>query len=408
MTLSRPKHVAVLGAGIMGSSIALLLARRGAHVTLYDAAPMPFARTSRWNEGKIHLGFLYSADPSKTTVHRLLPGGLGFRTITEELIGCSIQDAITPANDIYLVHRDSVVDPGTIRRHFHDVTELVRGHPAACEYLVDVSGAEVRPLSRHEIQELADPDRVIAGYQVPERSVRTTWIADRFLDALRAERGIDFAMNTRISAVRPAGTDIDGRWILQSEPRVGATFDVVVNALWESGIAIDSTVGLRPEANWSHRFRLSLFARTDRPVNLPSAVIATGPFGDIKNYTNQDFYLSWYYVGLLAEGADIAPPPIPALTVSDRQRIIHSIVENLSDLIPRVREIAENSVEMVLEGGWVFAIGEGSLADLRSTLHRRHRFGLRRAGSYVSINTGKYSIAPWLAREAADRIMGCY
>ena len=49
-------HVAVLGAGIMGCSAALCLARRGARVTLLDAAPRPCVGASRWNEGKIHLG----------------------------------------------------------------------------------------------------------------------------------------------------------------------------------------------------------------------------------------------------------------------------------------------------------------------------------------------------------------
>lgn len=50
--------VAVLGAGILGSSVALFLARRGALVTLFDAKNRPFEGASRWNEGKIHLGYI--------------------------------------------------------------------------------------------------------------------------------------------------------------------------------------------------------------------------------------------------------------------------------------------------------------------------------------------------------------
>jgi len=63
--MKRPT-VAILGAGIMGSSTALFLARRGAAVTLFDAAPAPFSCASRWNEGKIHLGFLYSSPVMKS------------------------------------------------------------------------------------------------------------------------------------------------------------------------------------------------------------------------------------------------------------------------------------------------------------------------------------------------------
>ena len=51
-------HAAVLGAGIMGCATALWLARRGDRVTLIDAGDRPFAGASRWNEGKIHLGYL--------------------------------------------------------------------------------------------------------------------------------------------------------------------------------------------------------------------------------------------------------------------------------------------------------------------------------------------------------------
>ena len=81
------RHVAVLGAGIMGSATALLLARGGARVVLFDRAPRPFAGASRWNEGKIHLGHLYAADPSLQTARCVLPGGLAFKPLKRPLIG---------------------------------------------------------------------------------------------------------------------------------------------------------------------------------------------------------------------------------------------------------------------------------------------------------------------------------
>src|SRR6478735_3018933 len=82
--------------------------RRGARVTLIDQASAPFSGASRWNEGKIHLGFLYAGDPSLETARKLLPGGLAFRPLVEELVGRSIEPAISRADDIFLVHRNSV------------------------------------------------------------------------------------------------------------------------------------------------------------------------------------------------------------------------------------------------------------------------------------------------------------
>ena len=57
----------------MGSATALFLSRRRVRVTLFDAADQPFAGASRWNEGKIHLGYLYTADPSLDTADVCCP-----------------------------------------------------------------------------------------------------------------------------------------------------------------------------------------------------------------------------------------------------------------------------------------------------------------------------------------------
>src|SRR5690606_12514631 len=76
-------------------------------------------------------------------------------------------------------------------------------------------------------------------------------------------------------------------------------FDVVVNALWHGRIAVDATAKIEIAPGWSHRYRVSAFVRTRRVhPDLPSAVVATGPFGDVKNYNGRDFYISWYPAGL--------------------------------------------------------------------------------------------------------------
>src|SRR3954471_22307644 len=100
--MSRPRgRIAVLGAGIMGVCTALYLARRGHAVTLFDAAEQPFSGASRWNEGKIHLGFLYSGDATLRSAPHVLPGALSFKPLVEDLLGGSIDTAITTADDHY-------------------------------------------------------------------------------------------------------------------------------------------------------------------------------------------------------------------------------------------------------------------------------------------------------------------
>ena len=220
------RSVAVLGAGIMGSSTALHLARRGVAVTLFDAASEPFTGASRWNEGKIHLGFLYAADPTLRTARAVLPGGLDFKHQVEQLTGMSLDAATTTGDDHYLVHRDSVVDATAVGGYLDAVAALVASSPAADRYLVDVSDCRVHRLGPADLEAVADPTCVVAGYRVPERSVDTTVVADAFIDALRSQTGIAMAMEQRVDSVQPAtdrassgscaqlvdGTDRSTRW----------------------------------------------------------------------------------------------------------------------------------------------------------------------------------------------------
>jgi glycine/D-amino acid oxidase-like deaminating enzyme len=398
------RHVAILGAGIMGAATALLLARRRVRVTLFDQADQPFAGASRWNEGKIHLGYLYAADASFDTARRLIPGGLAFKSLTEELVGRSIDPAIAEHDDVYAIHRDSVVGAEAAAAYYDAVAALVATRPGVSRYPGYRRGARPRRLSRVELETAYDTAHIVAGFKVPERSVSTTWIADRFVDALAAEPRIEQRMRERVRGVRCAGEGSDPRLRVETDAGIDGPFDAVVNALWEGRLAVDASFGLGPPATWSHRHRLSAFVRTSSPAEAPSTVIATGPFGDVKNYGGRALYLSWYTAGLVAEGTALAPPAVPPMDDGARTRLVADIIDRLGALVPAVRAVASNLESVTLAGGWVYAAGQGSLADPRSTLHRRDRAGIQRRGRYVSVDTGKYSIGPWLAREVADLI----
>lgn len=401
---TRSPRVAVLGAGIMGSATALRLARRGAAVTLFDAAVAPCLAASRWNEGKIHLGYLYAADPSLATVHRVLPGGLAFGALVAELIGESVAPATTADDDLYLCHRDSVVTPDRMADYFDRVSRLLREHPDAARYLVDVSDAQSRPLTRRELGALTDSPDIVAGFRVPERSVSTPWIADRLTAAVAAEPAIEAVMGTRIVGVRPAGATVDGPWHVETTAGREGPYDWVVNALWEGRLAVDLGAGLKAGSPWSHRFRLSLFVRTREPVALPSAVVATGPFGDIKNYNGRDLYLSWYPSGLLVDSPAVVPPSPPLRDAEADLATTAAILDRLGALLPGIDGLRNRIETTALRGGWVFAAGQGELSDPAATLHRRAGFGIARLGAYLSVDTGKYSTAPWLAERVADII----
>ena len=94
------------------------------------------------------------------------------------------------------------------------------------------------------------------------------------------------------------------------------------------------------------------------------------------------------------------PPSVPPLTGEPRDALLRAIVSNLGRVVPSVTTLAACADHVRLEGGWVYAAGRGALSDPASTLHRRDRIGITQVGSYISVDTGKYSTAPWLARES--------
>lgn len=394
------RRAAVLGAGIMGSATAIQLARRGVDVTVYDREPAPMAAASRWNEGKIHLGYLYGADPTAATARHLLTGGLQFGERLRELIDEDLTGHATADDDVYLVHERSVVGPEALRTRFDRVSELIREHPDAGRYLVDVSDARASEIEAAELAGLGGAG-IVAGFRVPERSVQTRWVADRLAGALAATTGVTLRMGATVVAAEPSGT---GRWRVRSDGGDHEEYDLVVNALWNGRLAVDVTAGLTPQPPWTHRYRRCVFVRTRSEQRQPSALVAVGPFGDVKNYNGRDFYLSWYPVGLVAEGADLELDAPATPTGAEADAFAARVREALEPIMPGIGAVFDDAESVVVHGGFVFARGAGALDDPRSGLHRRDRYGVERLGGYHSVDTGKYSTAPWLARELATEL----
>jgi hypothetical protein len=76
----------------------------------------------------------------------------------------------------------------------------------------------------------------------------------------------------------------------------------------------------------------------------------------------------------------------------------------VAPLIAGVDDILDAAAEIKVRGGFVFAHGQGPLDRPGSTIHRRDRFGVGRRGNYLSVDTGKFSTAPWLAERIAAEV----
>jgi glycine/D-amino acid oxidase-like deaminating enzyme len=389
--LRRERRVAVLGAGILGSCVALMLARRGVRVTLFDAAARPMSRASRWNEGKIHLGYLYAGDHSLATARKLLPGGIAFQPLIEALIGTSLEPQLT-AGDIFLTHARSVVDADSTLRYLNSVWVLVSQSRSGDH--------KPQPLSQADLAQITPNPEIVAGFRIAERSVNAGWLADRLAERVLSESRIDVRCNSSVASV---ARDSKGDWELLAAGKVLGGFDAVVNALWEGRTVIDAAIDPSLMSPLSYRYRVGVFLRLSKPMML-NATITTGPFGDMKSYHGGDMFLSWYPAGLVLDCQAAHAPPTPKLDPTRQIQIYESTIRALTDFFPVLTGISLLAENWVVRGGWIVAHGGGLLSDPNATLHHRYNFGIARKEGYYSVDTGKYSVAPWLANQIAGEL----
>ncbi len=387
--LRRGDRIAILGAGMLGTCTALLSAQRGLSVSLFDAQPEPMSCAGRWNEGKIHQGYIYAADKTLATAKRLLPGASSFDRIVSSLIERPVSEAMTRGPDRLLIHAESVVQPDDAYQYLKAVWELSRE-----------AGINTLPpefLAERQLRAITDHPSISAACTTPEQSIDTNWLADQLVKRVKYEGRIEGRFGEKVTDI----LKYDSKWSVVTDKAATAGFDVVVNALWEGRPAIDAKRGLLSPL-LSYRYRVSAFAQIDA-CDLPNFVIVTGPFGDFKNYGNS-LYLSWYPAGLLVNEITQFAPELPRVSAEERLAIRNKTISHLAEFVPGIAQLKEKARTWNVQGGWVVAPGKGSLSELSSGLHKRDAFGIQRIDNYFSVDVGKYSMAPLLAEQIVDEL----
>ena len=79
----------------------------------------------------------------------------------------------------------------------------------------------------------------------------------------------------------------------------------------------------------------------------------------------------------------------------------------LGELMLPLRELTDDLIESsAVAGGIIAAAGQTDIDDPNSRLHMRIDVGICSVDGYHSVDTGKYTLAPMYALEAANRICG--
>lgn len=401
-------RVAVLGGGLQGCCIALALAARGVNVCLFDKNEKLLTRAAVANEGKIHLGYMYAADPTLATARTMMTGALAFAPFLERYLDRPAKTFSVSVPATYIVHRDSQHCAETVCAYFDTVHRLVG--EAAAGRKDDYFGRDLTaPLRRWPDAERAaefDPDVALAAVSSPEIAINPTALAEIVRETIAANPRIEVRCGTTVTG---AEIEDDGIAVLSDnggEPS-RERFDQAVNALWDGRLRLNETLGFRANRPWLHRLKYGVSFRLPDDVRPPpSATIVSGPFGEVVTYADGTVYLTWYPDCLHAISEDIAPPewetypgePLRSRIMSGTFRALAAIVPSLDALDP------DNLPEAVVKGGPIVAWGHTDIYDPHSELHRRFEIGVTSEGRFHSVDPGKLTMAPYFAEICAERI----
>jgi hypothetical protein len=402
-------RVAVLGAGLQGTCVALELAARGVAVDLYDRNDACITQAGFWNEGKIHLGFTYANDRSLRTARLMAEGALLFDRTMERWLGTGIASiGLSPPFD-YILHRDSMADREQVLGHFTKVVDYVREIAAArgLTYL----GEDGRAVSFHVAANgggTYDPAVAKSVLSTTERSIGTQVLAHALGQRVADETRIAFLPRSEVLGVKRNDA---GLHVLSERDGASASdrYDQVVNCLWDGRLLVDRSLGLVAGRPWlfrlKHGVRLTLEHGT---AAIPTATIVLGRFGDVVRIDDRRIYLSWYPACLAGMSSEIAPPPWPRKPTGEAaRRIVAETLAGLGGTVLSLRGLSDEVVAgATVAGGIIAAAGETDIDDPDSRLHMRADVGVRSVDGYHSIDTGKYTLAPMYALEVADRICG--
>jgi glycine/D-amino acid oxidase-like deaminating enzyme len=406
---TQSRKVAILGAGMQGCCVALELARRGHEIDLFDRCSQPATQAAAWNEGKIHLGLVYGNDPTSQTFRRMLQGALHFEAYLTRWLDGPLTGHSSPF--LYGVHPSSMLSSDEVERHFSAVgrcyDELREG--SKLSYLGVEAEPLYQPMSKQERDLEFCRNSVSAAFRTIERAVNPRMIASRLRAAIAVEPRIRFLGGTEIVSLSDNGKH-GFELVLQCG---GSTckerYRDIVNALWSGRLALDRSAGVDCRRSWLYRYKLGIIVETisgSKPV--PSTTFVLGSYGDTVTYDDGTIYLSWYPECMVGTSTDIVPPDFNArISETDRIRVAKKSIEAMAELLPALAPYRSASTDTVnVGGGIIFAWGAADIDQPDSELHRRYDIGVHSKGRYHSVDTGKYTMAPYFAVETCDRIEG--
>lgn len=388
----------------------MALAARNIPVVLFDRNDRLLSRAAIANEGKIHLGYMYANDPSRSTARMMMQGALAFAPFFTRHLELPADALALSRPAAYVVHRDSQRSVEQVSHYLAGVHQLL--HEASesrrdAYFGHDLSG-NLRRWPDAEREQAFDPEVALAAFDSPEVAIDPVALAELVRRRIAQEPGIEVRLNHEVNGVEDDG----GTFAVDAttaEDRRRERFDHVVNALWDGRFVINEKRGLRPDRPWLHRLKYGVSFRLPGHVPLPpSATFVSGPFGEVVSYRDGLTYLTWYPICLKAISSEIAPPQWQTYPAEPlRSELLEGTLQAMAQFVPSLNNVDVGELQDVtVKGGAIVAWGATDIYDPASELHRRFEIGVTSTGNFHSVDPGKLTMAPYFADVCAARIAG--
>lgn len=393
--MARPR-VAVLGAGLTGCSAALRLAELGCAVDLLDKASVPMTGASLHNEGKLHLGYIYAAEPTPRTYRTVADGSLRFFDLIERLTSVPWTRYRRSRGFVYIVPSDSQIGANALLEHFATVGSHVEERRRQLGVDVPMSGSW-SPMPRERLSVFSND--IVEAINTEEIGVDTHGIASVVAAAVLTSQAICFTPNTKVVGAERHST---GTYAIETADGVLGPYNGVVNALWENRVHVDSTIGLSSTLPWLWRWKAAISITGSIEPELPSTTALVGPYGDFVEYGRSRSYISWYPECMVGMTGRLGMDPLGDVVEGlNENEILELSVKGMSSLLPAVESIPDLRRRARVGGGYIMALGTSDIDDPDSTLHERHRIGPQARDMWVTVETGKYCTAPMFGVQSA-------
>jgi hypothetical protein len=359
----------------------------------------------------------------------MIQGSLTFGTILKRLTGHDPDSFIIARPFHYYVSADSMMSVDDIHGHFQNVEDKVLQlmQDYDLQYLDQTFNRLYERNSTKVHETLFSPQTTLGSFKTEERSVSPAAVADIVSQTVLAKQRINFVPNTLIKSVnRLESGEVEVEQRCKRKTYI-TRYPCVVNCLWDGRWAIDRTAGVEDPGPWIMRFKgaINVYAPYALSHSIPSSTGVVGLFGDVVNYNNGMYYVSWYpkckrvhcvdedgrklhnrfhrFIPRCIRGlVKWAPPAAQYVSNVAHRKFAKENIREMAKFIPSMKKLIRYRLKCEMAGGVIVARGSTDIDDPSSHLHQRHAIGPVSYGSYISVYTGKFTTAPLIAQRTAE------